>query len=111
MAVRIEARLHQLGDAAIRVAHRDMDAFELFRAMDKLGSGKPQFGKLALQDEFHCCGFVIPDAAQLFSLGRALMGGRGHGRLALRTRLRTLRSLRALSGRLGAGLVVALPLE
>jgi hypothetical protein len=79
--------------------------------MDELGGGQPQFGKLALQDEFHRSGFIIPDTAQLFSLGRALMGGRRCGRLGLRSRLRTLRALRALSGRLGTRLVVARPLE
>jgi hypothetical protein len=108
VAVRIEARLHQLGDAAIRVAHRGMDALELFRAMDELGSGQPQFGKFALQDEFHRSGFVIPEPAQLVNLGRTLMGGRMRGRGRGRFRLRP--RLRFLSGRLVARLV-ARPLE
>jgi hypothetical protein len=79
VAVRIEARLHQFGDAAIRVAHRGMHTLEQGRAMDELCGSEPQFGEFALEDEFHRGGFIIPEPTQLFSLGRALMVGRMRG--------------------------------
>jgi hypothetical protein len=84
-----------------------MDTLELRRAMDELGGGQPQFGKFALENEFHGGRFIGADPAQFFSLDRTLLIGRlrgGRGWFRLRARLC------ALPGRLVAGLV-ARPLE
>jgi hypothetical protein len=101
VAVRIQARLHQLGDTAVGIAHRRMDPLELRRTMNELGGGQAQFGELALENEFHRGGFVAIDLAQLFGLQSTLRRAFG-GRLF---------HLRLLSGRLVAWLAVARPLE
>jgi hypothetical protein len=105
--VRIQARLHQLGDAAVGIAHRAVDTLEQLGRMDAFGCAQAQLGKFALEDEFHRGSFVALDLAQLFGLQRAL---RGRSRTA--AGCGGLFRLRLLSGRLlVAGLVVARPLE
>ena len=123
MADRFQPAVDQLGDAAVEVAHRAVDALERFLAMHQLGGGETQFGKLGTQDEGDGRGFVSTERFELVGLARAGAGsggrrGRGHPvrrrrGARCRARLRYARRVLAAAGLLaGSGRFrAALPLE
>ncbi|QNB00472.1 hypothetical protein G4G31_19395 [Massilia sp. Se16.2.3] len=73
----IEPCLGQLGDAAVEVAHGRVHAFERFAAVQVLGRGQAQLGKIGVQDEFDSAHFVAAERLELFGLLLALAGVRG----------------------------------
>ena len=58
MTDQVDAALHQLGNAAVRVAHGVVDFFQQGQAMDVFGRDQAGIGKFAGQDEFTGGGFV-----------------------------------------------------
>ena len=58
MADQVDAALHQLGDAAVRIAHGLMDFFQQGQGMDVFGGDQTGIGKFAGHNEFKGGGFV-----------------------------------------------------
>ncbi len=80
MADRVEPAMHELGNAAVDIAHRAIHALEVLATMEQLGGGQAQFGKRGLQDELGGGSFVAAKRLELRSLALA---GAGHGSACL----------------------------
>ncbi len=68
VADRVQPRLHQLGDAAIRIADARIDTFELGARLHELGGSEAQLGKFALKDEVSGAVFVAAQTGNLLGL-------------------------------------------
>ncbi len=82
----VEPALHQLGHAAVGVAHRGQHLFQRGLRLHVLGSGQAHAGKLALQDQGHGASFVTGQRGGALRLlvtaaGRSRSRGRGSARL------------------------------